>query len=151
MSEGLYDRLNVYYFVDGWALNDKPRLATVAHEEIERLVAVERKDGSDDPASSEPVMTEDEILAFLKGDEGRKEIDDALQALYAMGVHGIPKFIVEGRTVVDGAARSDTFVGIFREIEERGYVLDKPVFGKILGLTDEVIENGSHSLETMSM
>jgi len=152
VSEGLYDRLNVYYFVEGWALNDKPRLAGVAQEEIERLVRAEREeDGDGDAGSSEPIMTEEEILAFLESDVGRKEIDDALRALKEMGVHGIPKFIIEGRTVVDGAARSDVFVRIFREIEERGYVKDDPVFGKILGLTDEVIEKGSHSLETLSM
>ena len=41
VSEGLYDKLNVYYFVDGFALNDRPRLATVAHECIAKLVLEE--------------------------------------------------------------------------------------------------------------
>eukprot|EP00555_Chaetoceros_dichaeta_P002565 CAMPEP_0198249570 /NCGR_PEP_ID=MMETSP1447-20131203/1063_1 /TAXON_ID=420782 /ORGANISM="Chaetoceros dichaeta, Strain CCMP1751" /LENGTH=164 /DNA_ID=CAMNT_0043934241 /DNA_START=430 /DNA_END=924 /DNA_ORIENTATION=- len=143
VSEGLYDRLNVYYFVEGWALNDRPRLAKVAAEEIARLVG----DGDGGDASSEPIMKEEEILTFLDSDEGRKEIDDALRTLHDMGVHGIPKFIIEGRTVVDGAAKPDTFVKIFREIEARGRVTDGPVFGSILGLSDDVIQKGSHSKE----
>jgi len=148
VSEGLYDRLNVYYFVEGWALNDRPRLAKVAAEEIGRLLAVA---GGGAEEEEEPIMTEEEILTFLDSDEGRKEIDDALRALHDMGVHGIPKFIIEGRTVVDGAARSDVFVKIFREIEARGKVSDGPVFGSILGLSDDVIQKGSHSKEMLAM
>jgi len=145
VSEGLYDCLNVYYFVDGWALNDKPRLAKVAAEEIARLVDAE---GADD---GNPIMTEDEILTFLDSDEGRKEIEAALGALSQMGVSGIPKFIIEGSTMVDGAARPDVFVRIFREIEERGSISDGPVFGDILGLSEEVIQKGSHSKEMLAM
>lgn len=149
VSEGLYDRLNVYYFVDGWALNDRPRLAGVAAEEIQRLVGEGVDSG--DVEEVEPVMTEGEILAFLDGDEGRKEIEDTLVALHDMGVSGIPKFIIEGRTMVDGAARPDVFIKIFREIESRGRVVSGPVFGGILGLSDEVIERGSHSKEMLSL
>ena len=140
VSEALYDRLNVYYFVDGHALNDKPRLAKAAAEEISKLV------GKDDDSADymPPPMTEDEILTFLQGDEGRKEIEMALQALAEIGVHGIPKFIIEGSYIVDGAARSDTFIEIFREIEARGEVAGQAVFKDILGISDEMIQRGSH-------
>jgi len=147
VSEGLYDRLNVYYFVEGFALNDWPRLAKVAAEEIGRLVDA---DGDGDGGSIEAVATEEEILTFLQSDEGRKEIDDAIRTLDDMGVHGIPKFIIEGSTMVDGAARPDVFVQIFREIEARGKVAKGPVFGSILGLHEDVIERGSHSAEMVS-
>jgi len=149
VSEGLYDRLNVYYFVEGWALNDRPRLAGVAAEEIERLVGEGLDFGHG--LLEEPLMTEEEILTFLDGDEGRKEIEDTLLALRDMGVSGIPKFIIEGRTMVDGAARPDAFIKIFREIEARGRVVSGPMFGGILGLSDEVIERGSHSKEMLSL
>jgi len=145
VSEGLYDRLNVYYFVEGFALNDWPRLAKVAAEEIGRLVDADGGGGS-----VEAVATEEEILTFLQSDEGRKEIDDAIRTLDDMGVHGIPKFIIEGSTMVDGAARPDVFVQIFREIEARGKVAKGPVFGSILGLHEDVIERGSHSAEMVS-
>ena len=140
VSEALYDRLNVYYFVDGHALNDRPRLAKVAAEEISKLV------GNDDDGTDimPPPMTEDEILTFLEGDEGRKEIEMALQALAEIGVHGIPKFIIEGSYIVDGAARSNTFVQIFREIEARGEIAGEAVFRDILGISDEMIRRGSH-------
>jgi predicted DsbA family dithiol-disulfide isomerase len=52
----------------------------------------------------------------LNGNEGRKEIIGALKALNELGVHSIPKFIIKGRTVVDGAAHSDIFVNIFQGI-----------------------------------
>lgn len=145
VSEGLYDRLNTYYFVDGHALNDKPRLAKVAAEEIAQLVASEGgKANADVPPS---IMAEEEVLAFLQGDQGRKEIEMALQALDDLGVHGIPKFIIEGRQVVDGAAHSSVFVDIFRDIEARGEIAGEPIFASILGVDDETIQRGSHYSE----
>jgi len=141
VSEGLYDRLNTYYFVEGHALNDKKRLAGVAAEEIARLLAT--GDLSDDAVAP---LTEAEIRYFLEGIEGQREIKEALLTLREIGVHGIPKFIIEGRTVVDGAARSDHFVQIFRGIEQRGEVAGGPVFSDILGISDEVVRRGSHTV-----
>ena len=140
VSEKLYDRLNIFYFVDGHSLNDRPRLAKVAAEVLADSIA---KD------SANQRMTEDEILTFLNGNEGRTEIANALQALHQIGVHGIPKFIIEGTTVVDGAARPESFINIFREIEQRGSIARKPIFGSILGVDDETIQEGSHTRESM--
>ena len=142
MSEKLYDRLNVYYFVDGHALNDKPRLAKVAAETLADALA------HNNPAGQTP-MSEDEILTFLEGNEGRAEIEEARRALQQIGVQGIPKFIIEGSQIVDGAAGPDTFVHIFRAIERRGEVASGPVFGDILGISEELVERGSHTRENM--
>lgn len=130
VSEAVYDLLNVYYFVDGHSLNDKPKLADVVGRKLSEIV---------DNAPSQ-----NEILRFLNGNEGRAEIEEALATLQELGVHGIPKFIIEGSYVVDGAAHSGVFVDIFREIEKRGYVQNGPVFGSVLGVSDEVIRKGSH-------
>jgi len=131
VSEAIYDHLNVYYFVDGHALNDKPRLAQyVADKLLQHGVKEE---------------TPDTILQFLNGTEGRDEIMNAIQMLQQLGIHGIPKFIIEGQTVVDGAAKSETFVNIFREIELRGNSMNKPIFGDILGVSEEIVARGSHS------
>eukprot|EP00545_Synedropsis_sp_CCMP1620_P014855 CAMPEP_0119028308 /NCGR_PEP_ID=MMETSP1176-20130426/38648_1 /TAXON_ID=265551 /ORGANISM="Synedropsis recta cf, Strain CCMP1620" /LENGTH=128 /DNA_ID=CAMNT_0006984419 /DNA_START=26 /DNA_END=408 /DNA_ORIENTATION=+ len=110
-SEAVYDRLNEYYFVEGHALNDRPRLANVVAEELKKILS---KDGE---MTAPP---EEELLTFLNGNEGRREIEKALKILDEIGVHGIPKFIIEGATMVDGAARSNEFVRIFRAIEKRG-------------------------------
>uniref|UniRef100_A0A6U2HFH7 DSBA-like thioredoxin domain-containing protein n=1 Tax=Pseudictyota dubia TaxID=2749911 RepID=A0A6U2HFH7_9STRA len=155
VSEGLYDRLNVYYFVEGHSLNDRERLASVAAETIGNLLLP--GEGESEGASSSEAeegefagalpldpMSEEEVLAFLNGNEGRAEIETALQALQQLGIHGIPKFIIEGRTVVDGAAQSDVFVEIFRDIERRGEVWGGPVFAEILGINDDVVRRGSH-------
>jgi hypothetical protein len=137
VSEGLYDELNVYYFVDGHALNDRPKLAKVAHECLLKMV-----NGAN---SKTEIMTENDILDFLNSNEGRKEIENALSALNDMGVHGIPKFIIEGRRMVDGAAHSSVYVDIFREIERSGKVHSGPVFADMLGISSELVERGSHT------
>jgi predicted DsbA family dithiol-disulfide isomerase len=134
-SEAIYDLLNQYYFVDGHALNDRPRVAKVVADELTKIL----------PAGEAPL--EGDLLKFMNGNEGRREIEQALAALAKLGVHGIPKFIIEGNSMVDGAARSDVFVKIFRDIERRGKIHSGAVFAEILGLRQEVIEQGSHRAE----
>jgi len=139
VSEAIYDKLNEYYFVEGHSLNDRPRLAQTVSTELEILIP-------DNSPSS------DCLLDFLNGNEGRKEIEQALDQLHVLGVHGIPKFIIEGSTVVDGAARSDVFVRIFREIERRGKLQNsETIFGSILGIPEEIIESGSHHVEDFTI
>ena len=130
-SEAIYDVLNVYYFVEGHSLNDRPRLAAVVAEKLEALVTA--------PPSKA------QLEAFLDGQEGRREIEEAIATLQNLGIHSIPKFIIEGRTVVDGAAHADAFVHVFREIEARGKIAKEPVFGDILGVSPEVIQQASHT------
>lgn len=134
VSEAVYDLLNQYYFLDGHSLNDKPLLAKVVAERMQELL-LPRK---------EAAPTEANLLDFLNGDQGREQIIHALHALNQLGIHSIPKFIIEGRTVVDGAARSDTFVEIFRDIEARGMVKGTAMFNDVLGVSDEIVEKGSH-------
>lgn len=147
VSEALYDRLNVYYFVDGHALNDRSRLAKVAHEEIAKCLSSSKSNqdisGNDESAEVE-IMSAKDILDFLNGNQGRHEIEQTLEALSSMGVHGIPKFIIEGRRIVDGAAHSDIFVQIFRDIEQKGEIFGPPVFGELLGVSEEIVQRGSH-------
>lgn len=137
ISESIYDLLNTYYFVDGNSLNDRPKLATVVAQELSQLL----------PTDTAP--TANSLLEFLNGSEGRAEIEKALLKLDQLGVHSIPKFIIEGKTLVDGAARSQTFVKIFREIEARGTIHAPPLFGDILGIAPEIIEQGSHRAENV--
>ena len=118
-----------YYFVEGHALNDRERLAKVASEELKKL-------GQD--------MSEEMILEFLNSNEGRKEINNALSTLNQLGIHSIPKFIIEGQTLVDGAAHWKHHLQVFREIESRGSVEGGTLFGEILGVSDDTITLGSH-------
>lgn len=143
VSEALYDRLNIYYFVDGHSLNDRPRLAKVAAKEIKRLLSLPNANHH-----SMNSMSEEEILKFLNGNMGRKEIDKVRRTLMEMDIHSIPQFIIEGTTLVNGAANWKTFVNIFSEIEERGVVQNegKSVFGKILGVPADIVERGTISV-----
>jgi len=134
VSEGLYDRLNRYYFEEGYSLNDKPLLAQVTAETLSQLLT----------ANNIRPPTPEEILTFLQGNAGRKEIEQALQTLHALGIHSVPKFIIEGRTVVDGAANWKVFVDIFMDIQKRNKVYSGPVFAEILGVSSEIIQRGSY-------
>jgi predicted DsbA family dithiol-disulfide isomerase len=138
VSEAVYDLLNEYYFVDGTSLNDRPKLASVVAEKLKSLLH--------DQAPPSAIV----LLDFLNGNEGRKEIEEAVRTLHRLGVHGIPKFIVEGRTVIDGAARAEAFIEAFRIIEKRGNIFNEPVFGSILGIPLEIIERGSHRSEVLA-
>lgn len=129
-----------YYFVDGHSLNDRRRLAAVVAEELTKLLDSAKVD----------IPSEEELLVFLNGNEGRKEIEEALKALRQLGVHSIPKFIIEGKTIVDGAAHSEHFVQLFRDIECRGKIRSGPVFGEILGVPEDIVERGSHTPGTVA-
>lgn len=137
ISENVYDLLNVYYFVDGHSLNDRQRLARVVGERLQDLL------GNDAPSEAD-------LLEFLNSNVGRAEIEQALAALRQLGISSIPKFIIEGSHVVDGAAHLNVFVDIFRDIESRGEIRGGPVFGEILGVSTEVIQQGSHRGEDLA-
>jgi len=134
VSEAVYDKLNQYYFVDGHSLNDRPMLAKVVAKLLEELL-------------SNRAPSEAELLEFLDSEKGKEEITNIGHALNQLGISGIPKFIIEGRTMVDGAARSDTFVEVFREIERRGKVHSGPIFNDVLGVSDETMLTPSHILK----
>ena len=135
VSEAIYDCLNNYYFVDGHSLNDRPRLAQVVADKLATLLP-------------DDAPTAQQLLAFLNGNQGRKEIEQAVQTLHRLGIHGIPKFIIEGQTVVDGAAHAQVFEQVFREIERKGEIAHGPVFGNILGISPETVQRGSHHAGT---
>ena len=89
-------------------------------------------------------------MEFLHSNEGRQEIESAVATLQRLGIHGIPKFIIEGQTLVDGAAQADVFVDIFRRIEARGSLVGGPVFGEILGISPQVLQQPSHDKESLA-
>jgi predicted DsbA family dithiol-disulfide isomerase len=125
VSETVYDALNEYYFVHGHSLNDLPRLAHVVAERLQQLQVV-------------PAPTTNDLMEFLESDKGRAEINAAIVALQELQIHGIPKFIIEGSTGIDGAAAPSVFVKVFRKIEQRGYIESDPIFAPILGLTTQL-------------
>lgn len=131
VSEKVYDRLNQYHFVDGHALNDLPRLAKVVEEELKGILPV----GT--------TLMEADILDFLKGDEGKEQIEHAIHALQQLGINSIPTFIVDGAIMVGGAAKSDVFVKIFRDIEAKG-TTNGPLLNDVLGVDDDTVLKGSH-------
>uniref|UniRef100_A0A7S0VVL2 DSBA-like thioredoxin domain-containing protein n=1 Tax=Hemiselmis tepida TaxID=464990 RepID=A0A7S0VVL2_9CRYP len=121
-SEALYDLLNQRHFVEGRKLNDYQMLAEAA----EQTTGVSKAD----------------VIAFLESGEGEDKIVAAGQMLRQMGVHSIPTFIVDGRYKVSGAARSDEFVALFRDLERSGDVQGRTIFGETLGVPEHVLDQG---------
>jgi predicted DsbA family dithiol-disulfide isomerase len=141
VSEWIYDRLNQYHFVDGHSLNDVERLASVVAVELQTWWTQRPLEHA-----GVPPATAAEILQFLRGNEGRKEIGTAVSLLQQMGIHGIPTFILEGgETVLQGAVDASELVSTFRRIEQRGYLLrEQPLFQDVLGISPTLIERGSY-------
>jgi predicted DsbA family dithiol-disulfide isomerase len=135
VSEQVYDLLNEYYFVHGHSLNDQPRLAHVVAERLQQLAVPTAPSAGD-------------LLEFLHSNQGRAEIDAAVAALHELNIHGIPKFIIEGTTMIDGAATADVFVKLFRQIESRGAIASGPIFAPLLGIATTTLEP-SHTRDQM--
>lgn len=96
-AERLYNRLNSLHFEHGHRLNDAAMLAREA-------AAV----GADAAA----------VTALLSSDRGEAEIEAAQNVLAQLGISSIPTFVIDGRYVVNGAARSAEFIELFRELEQ---------------------------------
>ena len=167
VCKGIYDVLNTYYFVDGYSLNDKPRLAERVARELPTLLLLQQQQqqqqqqhssslnngGTSSPAppATPPPPTADEILNFLNGNEGRRDIEQAFRMVQEdLGIHGIPTFIIEGKTVVNGAAHSETLLDIFRDIEQRGFVHGSAILAQTLGVSPQIMARGSHTAPSFS-
>lgn len=118
-SERLYDALNVLHFVEGRKLNDAAMLAAAAAEHA----------GVDEP----------EARRFLASNEGREQISKSLAIAAQFGIHSIPKFIIDGEMLLDGAAHAEEHVRVFREIERRGTTSGRALFAEALGISPEVL------------
>mmetsp|Transcript_27439 Transcript_27439/g.73832 ORF Transcript_27439/g.73832 Transcript_27439/m.73832 type:complete len:247 (+) Transcript_27439:102-842(+) len=119
-AERLYDALNVAHFVHGRKLNDAAMLvdAAVEHAGVDAA----------------------EAHAFLASDDGREEISSALELASRFGIHSIPKFVVNGAYVLDGAAHAEDHVRVFRQLEERGESYEGTgVFARALRVPKEIL------------
>eukprot|EP00285_Hemiselmis_virescens_P006570 CAMPEP_0173378208 /NCGR_PEP_ID=MMETSP1356-20130122/1400_1 /TAXON_ID=77927 ORGANISM="Hemiselmis virescens, Strain PCC157" /NCGR_SAMPLE_ID=MMETSP1356 /ASSEMBLY_ACC=CAM_ASM_000847 /LENGTH=223 /DNA_ID=CAMNT_0014331195 /DNA_START=164 /DNA_END=835 /DNA_ORIENTATION=+ len=121
-SEALYDLLNQRHFVEGRKLNDPEMLA--------------------DAAEQSAGVSREEALDFIQSGEGEDKIAAATRMLRQMGVHSIPTFIVDGRYQVSGAARSDEFVRLFRDLERSRDIKGTTLFAEALGVPEEVLDQG---------
>lgn len=146
VSEAIYDVLNVHYFVEGHSLNDKEHVANVVAQALSKFWSdtTRRK-----TAPEKPPPTAEHLFDFLQSNEGRAEIERAVTYLHAMGIHSIPKFIVHGEMIIDGAAPYDQFVSVFRKLERSRRPSKGSIFGDILGVSSELISRGSHQKSPM--
>ena len=177
ISEHVYDVLNQYHFVEGYALNDLPRLAKTISQSLQELHTTNptaftmndlpahhhnnnnNKNSSSSGSSSNrkndsghnntvPLKppTEEFLLDYLYGTDGRDEIFQTVEMVHDFGINGIPTFIMEaGETVLSGAVHAKELVQVFRAMEERGVLRHTtPIFHSLLNIPSHIIQRGSY-------
>jgi predicted DsbA family dithiol-disulfide isomerase len=158
ISEYVYDRLNQYHFVDGYALNDVPRLAQTIAQSLQTLyishpssftTIIQNNNHTNNTADTEktltPPPTEEFILDYLYGTDGQDVILQTVEIVQQeYGIYGIPTFIIDGgNTVLNGAVHAQEFVQIFRTIEQQQHP-NTPIFSSVLNIPSHIIERGSY-------
>lgn len=97
-AEELYSVLNRIHFIEGTKLNAPATLAA-ACEEIG--------------------INGESAMAFLTSQSGKETVLKMTEKVHSLGIHSIPTFIVAGEHLVSGAERSEAFIRLFRDLEER--------------------------------
>lgn len=69
-----------------------------------------------DAAESAGVMSKEQAIEFLKGDELKDEVMKMTEVAKAKGVKGVPLVIIDGRWAVSGGQRAEIFVQIFKKL-----------------------------------
>ncbi|KAF3343319.1 hypothetical protein VdG2_08533, partial [Verticillium dahliae VDG2] len=59
-----------------------------------------------------------EVRAWLESDGGGAQVDREVQEAYALGVSGVPHFVVDGQQL-GGAQDVEAFVEVFANIKEK--------------------------------
>ncbi|GMI33806.1 hypothetical protein TrCOL_g1570 [Triparma columacea] len=123
ISEEVYTHISKYHFVDGHALNDLPRLASVVSSALVKAV--------DDGATYE--VTHSWLKEYLEGDEGMREVERTYDMVCDMGINSIPNFVINGEHIIRGAAGEEEFEKVFDEIIKEGKE-GEFVFKKSMGI-----------------
>ncbi len=63
-------------------------------------------------------LSPEAISAVLDGDAGLAEVRAQLEEATDLGITAVPTFIFEGRWTVPGAQDAETFINVFRRVEE---------------------------------
>lgn len=83
---------------------------------------------------------EAEVLAWLDGAEANARVDAEVTKARAIGINGVPTFVVNGRYRVGGMQEPGIFLGLFDKIR-----------AKELGYNEEVVVVGEMAKGTMAM
>ncbi|KAI1344419.1 DSBA-like thioredoxin domain-containing protein [Xylariaceae sp. FL0016] len=59
-----------------------------------------------------------EVQDWLETGKGGAEVDKEVEEAYALGIHGVPNFTIQGKHVVDGAQDVQVFLQEFARIKE---------------------------------
>lgn len=93
----LKERLLQAYFVDGENVGEPETLARLGRD---------------------AGLTSEQIDGVLEGDAGLAEVRSQLEEATDLGISAVPTFVFEGRWTVPGAQDADTFLAVFRKVEE---------------------------------
>ena len=143
VSEALYAELNYNHFVLGQKLNDIEMLLDAADIAVERAMAMEHTITCNVQVNGNG-FDRTKAYIYLKDQKAGTNVLEKIQKqLDQLGISSIPTFIIGGQYMIGGAARSDEFIDIFRQIEKehpkRG--LTKSVFGSTLNFSNAVLDD----------
>lgn len=58
-------------------------------------------------------MDADKVKTWLEGEDGGEEVDDEVVEARRMGISGVPRYVINGKYVVDGAQDVSVFLEQF--------------------------------------
>ncbi|KAI0023433.1 DSBA-like thioredoxin domain-containing protein [Xylariomycetidae sp. FL0641] len=59
-----------------------------------------------------------EVRGWLASDEGGAEVDREVDEAYAMNVHGVPHFTIQGTHTLEGGQEPEAFLAKFKKVKE---------------------------------
>ncbi|CAJ2508976.1 Uu.00g140020.m01.CDS01 [Anthostomella pinea] len=71
-------------------------------------------------AAEKAGLVGDEVRDWLETGKGGEEVDGEVEEAYALGIHGVPHFTIQGKRVVDGAQDAQILMAEFAKIKEEG-------------------------------
>jgi predicted DsbA family dithiol-disulfide isomerase len=72
------------------------------------------------------VMSKQEAIEFLKGDELKEEVMNMAESARGNGVKGVPVTVIDGKWALGGAQKAEVFVQIFRKLAAAAAVGSAP-------------------------
>ena len=96
----LAEKLFESYFTNGGNIADPELLTDLAVE-----AGLERK----------------HVKAFLASDEGKAEVREEIARAQRLGIRAVPTFVFDGRTAVQGAQPTSTFLEVLEELQQEDY------------------------------
>lgn len=150
VSEYIYDILNQYHFVDGYALNDTKRLCTTITKALQTLYQQQptcfyHPNQNNNNGNLELQFSEQVLYDFLLNSHStniQQNILQTVDAVHELGINGIPTFIINGGThILSGAVHAQEIVHVLDTIQQ----IQSPIFANTLQISNSIVQFGTYT------